>query len=211
MHAAGTLCLHGSAVAVNGGGIAFLAPKFHGKSTLAQAMVAAGARLATDDVVPVWPGSPVLMRPGIHRVRLWSDSARRLAEEHVADGIEDGRKYVIDRHPEDRLVTGPVPLSAIYLLAPARAGTMQEVARRHPLAGPSAALSVLRNATLAALLGGSEAPLLLQRAGSVAERVRVYVLEYVRGYERLDELVLRILEWHESTAAPGGSEVRVHA
>jgi hypothetical protein len=53
MHAAGTLCLHGSAVAVNGGGIAFLAPKFHGKSTLAQAMVAAGARLATNNVVPI--------------------------------------------------------------------------------------------------------------------------------------------------------------
>ena len=34
-HASGLVCLHGSAVALDSGTIAFLAPKFHGKSTTA--------------------------------------------------------------------------------------------------------------------------------------------------------------------------------
>jgi hypothetical protein len=78
LHASGALCLHGSAVAVEGNGIAFLAPKLHGKSTLAQAMVAAGARMASDDVVPVYGGAPARMAPGVPSARLWSDSLGQL-------------------------------------------------------------------------------------------------------------------------------------
>src|SRR5690606_14129051 len=50
LHAGGRLCLHGSAVATETGSIAFVAPKFHGKSTLALALTRAGCRLMTDDV-----------------------------------------------------------------------------------------------------------------------------------------------------------------
>ncbi|MDQ2929443.1 MAG: hypothetical protein M3Y05_01295, partial [Gemmatimonadota bacterium] len=64
MHASGHLCLHGSAVATGGGAIAFLAPKFHGKSTLALALTRAGARLLTDDIVPVDPRTPIQAVPG---------------------------------------------------------------------------------------------------------------------------------------------------
>ena len=44
LHAGGVFTLHASAVSIDGGGIAFLAPKHHGKSTLCSALVLAGAR-----------------------------------------------------------------------------------------------------------------------------------------------------------------------
>ncbi len=82
LHADGRRCLHGSGVCLGGVGLGFLAPKFHGKSTLSLALVRAGARLVTDDTLVVDPASIPLALPGVHVMRLWSDSARRLLLAH---------------------------------------------------------------------------------------------------------------------------------
>ena len=58
LHAEGTVTLHASAVAVDGVAIGFLAPKFHGKSTLAAAMTYVGAQLVSDDALAILPGTP---------------------------------------------------------------------------------------------------------------------------------------------------------
>ena len=73
MHASGHLCLHGSAVSTGTGAIAFLAPKFHGTSTLSLSLARAVAKLLTDDVLPVDPHAPVQTLPGVHQVPLWHD------------------------------------------------------------------------------------------------------------------------------------------
>ena len=75
----GISTLHGSAVDIDGSGVAFLAPKFHGKSTTAAALVARGARLLADDAVAVTGDTPALMVPSVPIVQLWKDSAERVA------------------------------------------------------------------------------------------------------------------------------------
>lgn len=205
LYASGTLCLHGSGVVISGEGIAFLAPKFHGKSTFAHTLVAAGARLVTDDVLAVEPGPPTIMRPGVQRIRLWSDAAARLASEWVPVGQTADAKHLIDAFDEERLLLETAPLNAIYLLSPVRPGQQSQAAERQLVPVMQAGLSVLKNATLGALLGRSEATRLLHRSYAIAEHVPVYTLRYVRDFERIGEVVERILEWHgPRRAAPAG-------
>src|SRR5688500_16488828 len=70
LHLRGTLTLHGSAVGLGGHAIAVLAPRFHGKSTLALALVRAGATLVTDDSIAVDVDGVPTVRPGVHSVRV---------------------------------------------------------------------------------------------------------------------------------------------
>ncbi|HVE80220.1 MAG TPA: hypothetical protein VNA89_15245, partial [Gemmatimonadaceae bacterium] len=170
LHAAGLLVLHGSAVATDDGVIAFLAPKFHGKSTLAAALVGAGAALVTDDTLAVTPGQPPTALPGVHHVRLWPDSAARLAagtlaaqatpEAASANGLS---KHRLDRLPGDRLTRAPLPLAAVYLVAPVAASGAAP-ACRVPIAPMRAALALVTHAKLGDVLGGVEAAALLDRA-----------------------------------------------
>lgn len=200
MYAAGDLCLHGSGVVLGSEGVGFLAPKLHGKSTLAQSLVAAGARLATDDVLPVQAGDPPVMRPGVHRIRLWSDSAERLVPERVgADATV--AKHSVEHVDESQLLSEPTQLNAIYLLVPMKPGEHVKAVERQRVASREAVLSVLANATLGPLLGRSEAPRLFQLACAIAECVPVYSLRYVRDFERLGEVVEGIMGWHGQHSA----------
>jgi hypothetical protein len=202
LHAAGTLCLHGSAVAFAAGGIAFLAPKFHGKSTLAQALVRAGAALLSDDVVPADAGPPPRLYPGVQHVRLWGDSAARLAG--GADVAEEagGKRRVA---PAGEVPGAPVPALAVYLLSPAAAAEGVPAARRTRLAPLPAAMALIGHARLAPLLGKREAAVLLDRAAALAAEVPVYALEVVRDFGRLDEAVERIRAWHPAPASAPAS------
>lgn len=207
-HAAGGLCLHGSAVSFAAGGIALLAPKYHGKSTLAHALVSAGALLATDDALPVEIGPPVRMRPGVHRIRLWRDSAEQLGAEVPGGDPDSPEKRNLDDIPADRLMSSPAPLRAIYLLAPVRSEAGAEAVERASLSSVPAALSLVRHATLGPLLGGSESAVLLERAAAVARSVPVFALRVARDFDRLPRVVERLMEWHgaemhETAGTPG--------
>ena len=84
LHQQGLLALHGSAVELGGRAIAFLAPKFHGKSTTAAALVERGARLLADDLVVVSCTKPLTVLPSVPVVQLWEDSARSLSRGSLA-------------------------------------------------------------------------------------------------------------------------------
>lgn len=188
LHAGGDLVLHGSAVEVGGRGAAFLAPKFHGKSTLAAALVEAGARLITDDTLPVAvDADPVLARPGVPALRLWPDSAGRASWGGYRMG-HFGKLQRRELPPESRCEE-PVPLGSIHLLVPVESKPGRPVIEEIPLAGRVAALQLVAQARVGPLLGGSEAGRLLERAARVAERVPVGVLRVERGYERLPAVV----------------------
>src|SRR5262245_46305873 len=96
LHARGTTCLHGSAIVLNRQAIGFIAPKRHGKSTLALALVSAGARLLTDDTLPVAAGPPARAYPGLHAARLWPDSAARVSIGHTASADPDEKQLFAD-------------------------------------------------------------------------------------------------------------------
>ena len=203
LHASGHLCLHGSAVAVRSGAIAFLAPKFHGKSTLALALTRAGAKLLTDDLVPVDPRTPIQAVPGVHQVKLWQDSASHFGVERETP--RPGSKHLLHDFDDTMLSNDRTPLAAIYLLAPiiveerAAAPTVTR-ARMHSVAS---ALALVRHSMMGSMLSGIDAQRVIDRATIVAEAVPVYQLAVTAGMERLGETVDQLLAWHGGAAVAG--------
>lgn len=195
LHASGMLCLHGSGVVIGDEAVGFVAPKFHGKSTLAAALTAAGGYLLSDDALPVECGSPAYARPGLHGVRLWADSFSRLAGTLVARGIGPDSKGTFGMST-DRLVSDRVPLGAVYVLSPVRVENTQPAVRRSRLGGAASAIALVSHTKAGTLFGGSEAATVLRRAADLSRTVPVYSLEVARDFERLPAVVQQLLEWH---------------
>jgi hypothetical protein len=190
-------CLHGSAVALERRGIAFLAAKFHGKSTLALALTLAGAKLITDDTVAVELGAQVQVRPGIHSVRLWRDSLAQLDRADLDAVVVDGQKSTLTALPRRLLQEAPVPLAAVYILEPVRPDAGRAAAERVALSPAEAAVALACHAKLPqSLLGREAVASQLQRSAAVVRDVPVYQLEIVRNFARLAEVTARIAEWH---------------
>jgi hypothetical protein len=208
-HAAGTFCLHGSAVEVNGRGIAFLAARFHGKSTLALALASAGGRLLADDSVLVLMGTPVTVRNGEHVVRLFPDSRDVLLGTGLGDaarvpsgpagrppdGLLPDDKELHASLSSEHLAFGSKPLDAIYLLWPVQSREGSPVARQR-VSSATAVPVLVGQVKMGQLLGRSELPVHLDRAARLAGAVPVYSLEVVRDFARLPDVVSQILDWH---------------
>jgi hypothetical protein len=201
LHASGALCLHASAVATRAGAVAFVAPKAHGKSTLAAALLRRDVALLTDDTLPVIPVRPPVARPGVHQIRLNADSADALLDPTRHRREARGGKVVV--HGTDGLARQetPVPLAAIYELAPTRELPDGAAAARAVVPARLAAIALLRHARPAALLGGPEAAAVLARAATVASCVPVYRLDVAAGLDRIDEVATLILGWHSEGVA----------
>jgi hypothetical protein len=202
LHASGAIALHASAVAVGGVAVGFLAPKFYGKSTLALACTYAGARLITDDTLAVMPGDPAVCIPGVHAVRLRSESAAHFPRTRgIAPADEGGR--VVDELPDEKLMTQQAPLAALYLLSPVERDAATEPVRRVAVPAIPGTLAVLGYAKMGSLFREAEAAANFERAAAVTRTVPVYRLEIVRDLARLDDVARTILGWHSGGSAPG--------
>jgi len=200
LHASGWLSLHGSAVALAEGAVAFLAPKGNGKSTLAFALMRAGAALMTDDTVVIGSGSPPTVRPGVQSVRLFRDSADWLSATVPIAGSSD-IKATFGQLSEDARRLTRAPLAALYLLESVPAGTIAEPVARQRLEGPEAVLGLLGQTKIGALLGGAEAPTVFASVVALAEGSAIYKLRVTRDYERLGTVIERIIGWHGGVGA----------
>lgn len=94
LHQRGNLVLHASAVAVDGGAVAFLGASGQGKSTTAAAMHSLGHDLVADDLVPVelnratamnetTPVAAPTVFPGFPQIKLWPEAAAALNASHL--------------------------------------------------------------------------------------------------------------------------------
>lgn len=126
---AGHLVLHGNAVCVNGGALAWLGDKGAGKSTLTAAFVAAGYPLLTDDQIVIWAqADKVWIAPGIMRLHLWPESLPVMGPskeyyhfEQPFDAFPKG--YMTVTPPAAPPSPNPLtPLRAIYILQPRHLG-----------------------------------------------------------------------------------------
>lgn len=198
LHLEGILALHASGVIIDGQAVAFVAPKTFGKSTLALALVNAGATFLSDDTLPVEPGPRPQARPGVDHLRLWSDSAARLgASDRLTTDATSGKQTVV--MPGQRAPA--TPLSAVYLIAPAKRSHDEVAACRDRLRAVPATIALLRHAKLGPLVGGGETTRLLDQASRVAHVVPVYRLGIARDLDRLAEAVSCIMGWHRATGA----------
>ena len=198
LEASGFLCLHASAVTIGARALAFIGPKFHGKSTLAAALTSAGARLIGDDLLAVSPGPPATVRPGVASVRLWSDTARALAVDSFCTTVIPGLKTTAAGFAELALHRGVAPLEAVYVLTPVHADAMSEVAHRERLSGVAAAVALASHTKLPdSLIGLRAAGSQLTACATIARTVPIYTLRVVRSLARLPDLVEQIINWHQ--------------
>jgi hypothetical protein len=205
LHANGVFTLHASAVAIDGAGISFLAPKLHGKSTLCSALVLAGARALSDDTVPVRLGKEPLLSPGLPRLRLWTDTAARLfgVEQDESGTLQ---KRLMDRLEDAQVETRTVPFRAAYVLTPVTELPDGLAVSRQRLDTVAATISLVMHAKLGPVLTGVESPVVLSMAAEIARVVPVYALNVVRDLNRVDEVARVLFAWHaaDGNAASGG-------
>lgn len=112
--------LHGSVVAVEGRAIGLLGVSGAGKSTLAAAFVAAGHTLVADDHLVIDQiSSRWYVLPGPPRLRLWPASLAVLGagDPESALATDGDGKYHFEP-PLPMISAQPLPLAAIYVLAP---------------------------------------------------------------------------------------------
>jgi len=193
---AGLMCLHGSAVALDGQAVVFLGPKFHGKSTLATAMTAAGAQLLGDDLVPIELDRHPRVRPGVASVRLWNDAAAALAVDQMCETVAAGVKTTASGFARDALALADVPIRAVYLLSPERPGGATRPCWRTRLPVGAATIALAQQAKLPdALIGLRAAGDRLRAAATLASVVPVFTLHTVRDFTQLDAVTRQIADW----------------
>ena len=202
LHAAGDLCLHASAVAIDGRAIALVAPKGYGKSTLAMALVSGNGCFVADDTTRLTTNPP-RVAVGVPALRLRADSAAHFRVDDAATIV--GGKRVL-RDFEEVADERWLPLDAVYVLSPRRRVEGGEVATRRQLSELEATLALVQHGKSAALLGKDEAGTVLSRASALARSVPVYVLDVVRDLQLLSKVAARVAHWH-AHGSPAGRRV----
>ncbi|HYH82835.1 MAG TPA: hypothetical protein VEX86_23785 [Longimicrobium sp.] len=183
----GLTCLHASAVALGGRAILLCGPSRSGKSTTAAAFAARGHRVLADDVAVVeWEGGP-RVRPAYPHVRLWPDAVRALygPRGELPPLTPNWEKRYLDLaagdaafHPE------PLPLGAVYLMAPGEPGAAPRFETLAPGPGALALVANTYTAWLPDLDAQARDLALLAR---VAREVPVVIAAHTDA-ARLDDL-----------------------
>jgi hypothetical protein len=183
----GRLCLHGAAVGLPQGAVAFVGPSGSGKSTLAAAMMNAGHPLLTDELLILEPASDgTRVWPLLREVRLDEGTARELFDPAAVSGAPDRHDKRVFRSPPPRSHRSETRLVSLFALAH---GT--EVALR-PLTGARAheavwsSLFATRTSPDAARAAG------FQAAAEVIDHVPVERLTLPNTLSHLPETCRRI-------------------
>ncbi len=134
LHQRGLLVLHGSAVEVDGGAVAFLGAKWWGKSTLAAILHARGHKLITDDILAIdLSALTPLVKSGFPQMKLWPDTLELI-------GVDSAD--VPRLHPElekrdyriaARFTRDATPLRSVYVLGSAKAPSVDALDSRAAL------------------------------------------------------------------------------
>lgn len=118
LHQQGVPSLHGSAVAFNGGAVAFVGPKGMGKSTTAGVFHGEGYPVLTDDVLPIYfEEGAAYVAPSFPHLKLYPDSLEAALGDlpqscrRIDPGSEKRGRTVDEGFPRHNL-----PLRCIYLL-----------------------------------------------------------------------------------------------
>lgn len=193
LHLRGFLCLHASAVAVDGRAALFAGDPGMGKSSTAGAFVARGFPALSDDVSAIRRDADgrFIVMPGAPRICLLPDSVELLYGRGSAARFsqmlpaEEKRIVPLD-NASGKFREYPALLGAIYLLAPRADGPA--VPRIENVAGADRLLKLLYNGFMTLALDkdrtASEFPIL----GEIARKARIRQLVPSSDPSRLGEL-----------------------
>ncbi len=135
LHQRGLLVLHGSAVEVDGGAVAFLGAKWWGKSTMAAILHARGYKLITDDVLAIDLSAPTpLVRSGFPQMKLWPDTLEVVGKDSADVPRLHPELEKRDYRIAARFAREATPLRSVYVLGPAKAPSVDALDSRAALA-----------------------------------------------------------------------------
>ncbi len=187
--------LHGSAVAMSGGAVAFAAHSGDGKSGLAAALVQAGHPLLADDLVVLDPaGDALAILPGPASMRMWPDEAAHFVPDweslpRVHPEIEK-RVVAVGEGGWGAWCFEPRPLARLYL--PDRRESDAEIAIE-PVRGAEALWELARRSYLPQMvLALGLQPARLPILARAAQQGRLSRLSYPSGFEHLPRVVAAI-------------------
>jgi hypothetical protein len=183
--------LHGSAVAIEENGVVILGNCGYGKSTLCAALVHAGAKLLTDDLVVIRQNNSAFdVAPGAFRLKLDPATAASLALDWPSVPMEDGSgKHVYQVTPASCSAVR-VPLRSFVLLQPSNRLEIETVTRGQ-------AVRELLRATFNPLhTDASRLEQLLLAARALADRVPMIRLYVPRSLGDLDEVTRALFMLH---------------
>lgn len=199
----GLNALHGNTLVHRDRAFAILGPSGAGKSTLTAALMQAGCRLLSDDLLAIrWAGETAMALPGPQRVKLWGDTL-----DHLFAGWDGLPSYVtwLEKRavPADMLgehCQAESPLRALYVLSPTNADSPVEIRRVH---GAHALASLLRNVYMNEYLRRETSVLgrQLEAMGLIAQRLPVYAIAYPHSYDVLPDVANRLVQAFDAAGA----------
>jgi hypothetical protein len=180
----GRLILHASAVAIDGGAVAFVGPSGFGKSTTAAAFHARGHRVVSDDVLAVHVGNdqPIVF-PGFPRLNLWPDAASRFAK---GAGARPDVRYTPAKRRRSAargFSREPLTLKRIYVLAEDAAVAVE------PMSLQDALIALVPNSGFVSRLESDEARAYFLQTARLVKAVQVRRLRRPRTLETLSALL----------------------
>ncbi len=185
----GALCLHASAVLMDGRCIALAGPPGAGKSTLAAGLARMGRRVLTEDVCRVARLDEALtVQPGYPRIRLWQDAADLIdiAPEALPPLTPNWDKRFMPLDGGAGLFHDrPERLAAVFVLTPRHA--MPEPARVQKLDGQQRLAELAANTYGARLLDRHQRSVEFSALGELARAVPVHGLTLNADGSRLLE------------------------
>lgn len=193
LHLRGYVCMHASAVAIDDRAVLFAGIQGRGKSSTAAALAKRGYPVLSDDVAPIGMDADGQLRvtPGLPRVCLWPDSAEFLYGPEVSRNLprvqaqENKRMVGFDSRPE-KFPEGPLPLGAVYLLAPRSDGATAP--RIEPVGTAERLVQLLPNALVSGALDSRLRAREFEIQGAISRSVPVQRLVPSSDPEKLAEL-----------------------
>jgi hypothetical protein len=185
----GFLVLHGSAVAINGGGVAFLAHSGEGKSTMAAAF-GGNYPLIADDVLSIQTHEArPLICPAFPQLKLHSHTAVSLGFNPKKSPPGSPLEEKITPRVSEGFSAKPLPLSRVYLL---EKGKAIEII---PLGQPEAVIALLRYSyTPRSLKAGINQRQHFRHSARLAREVPFRRLIRPHDLKDLPEIVRRLVE-----------------
>jgi hypothetical protein len=192
----GRLVVHASAVRVGDRAIAFVGETGQGKSTLAASFDSSGYPLLSDDGLVInLTDAGVLALPTYQSLRLWPEAIASLFGE--TPRLSPMAHYSAKRRvllENSRETAGlPVPLAALYVLAPQTDGD-QELISVSKITARDACMAIISSAFRLDVTDHRQAAGLLDMASDLAIRLPAFALRFPRSYALLPEVRAAVLE-----------------
>ena len=190
LHQRGKLVLHGSAISMNRGAVAFIGKSGSGKSTVAAYLCAKGYSLVADDLVVIdSAGAAPVVYPAFPQLNIWPDVAKSLgydANELPFVGPNENKRAV---HLGSNFSLSPIPLRRIYVLDRAKH------VKAHILDHQESMIELVRNsyATLS-LKAGNNLSSHFFHSANVAKNVSIYRWARPFGLEFMPDIVRTVEE-----------------